>query len=283
MAQEKNINLTVYAEIEELVMDFDPSKFSTIVSNLVSNAIKFTQDGEKIIVHLNTTSSGGKEYFILKVIDNGEGLSKEEIPDIIICDVMMPGKDGFEVCVTLKADIRTDHIPIIILTAKATYKDRLTGLSYGADAYLTKPFSKAELLTRLDQLILLRKKMMKKLQEGSFNRFLKQWVENPETKFIQKAVKIIHQNIDNHMMGSAFFSQKLNLSESQLYRKLKAITGKSTAVFIRSVRLQMAKELIQTTDKLISEVAYEVGFNDPSWFSQAFKEEFGYAPSALSK
>jgi AraC-like DNA-binding protein len=162
-------------------------------------------------------------------------------------------------------------------------KDRLTGLSHGADAYLTKPFVKAELFTRLDQLIGLRKKMLLKMENNSFSTFLNKKAEDPKTKFLQKIIEIIHQEIDNHEFGSRHLAFKLHLSESQVYRKLKAITSKSTAVFIRTVRLQRAKELLQATNKTISEIAYEVGFNDPSWFSRAFKEEFGFSPSEISK
>lgn len=420
LAQEKQISLTVYSEIDGLLMDFDANKLSVIISNVLSNAIKFTPPGGKIIVHLNQISDN--KFFFIKIKDNGQGISEEEtdnifnrfyqvdnsssrwgegtgiglaltkefvelmngvievksisgkgsefiiqlpisnsatqtkdiqihldpnlaasvteeeltetmsedkselplaliiednadvahylktcltgkyqtihaangeigietafekIPDIIISDVMMPVKDGFEVCSTLKTDERTDHIPIIMLTAKVSIKDKLTGLSHGADAYLTKPFVKAELLTRLDQLVLLRKKLMQKIDDGSLSKLLKKRAEDPETKFLQKIIKIIHEEISNHSFGSSVhLARKMHLSESQIYRKLKAITGKSTAVFIRSVRLQKAKELIQDTDKTISEIAYDVGFNDPSWFSRAFKEEFGYAPSAISK
>jgi len=207
----------------------------------------------------------------------------DRIPDIIISDVMMPGKDGFEVCETLKSDELTDHIPIIMLTAKATIQDRLIGLSHGADAYLAKPFVKAELFTRLDQLILSRTKLRKKFENSGFSNILNKRIADPETKFLQKVVKIIHENISNHSFGALQLAHELRLSESQVYRKLKAISGKSTAVFIRSIRLQRGKELIQTTSDTISEIAYEVGFNDPAWFSRAFKDEFGFAPSAISK
>jgi len=213
----------------------------------------------------------------------GVEMAFSKIPDIIISDVMMPGKDGFEVCETLKSDELTDHIPIIMLTAKASIKDRLLGLSYGADAYLAKPFVEAELFTRLDQLVLSRTKMRQKFEDGGFSQFLNKRFENPETKFLQKVIKIIHKNISEHSFGAAQLARELSLSESQIYRKLKAISGKSTAVFIRSIRLQKGKELIQTTDNTISEIAYEVGFNDPAWFSRAFKEEFGFAPSAIHK
>ena len=421
LAREKHINLTVYAEIDKLITDFDPDKFSVVVSNLLSNAIKFTQPNGKIIVHINRITENKTESFIVKVIDNGPGISEkvlpnifdrfyqadtsasgrgdgsgiglsltkelvelmkgaievkskpgkgsefivrlpvnrnaqkvsevypavqmqstvlqnemkypeppsvnnddlpvvlivednadvahylksclsgryqtlhagdgisgikmafEKIPDIVICDVMMPGKSGFEVCSTLKSDERTDHIPIILLTAKATQEDRLAGLNYGADAYLTKPFVKAELFTRLDQLVQLRKKMLQKFENDGFANILAKRTANPETKFLQNVIRIIHDDMSNDFFGSKHLSHSLQLSESQLYRKLKAVTGKSTAVFIRSVRLQKAKELILTSEKTIAEVAYEVGFNDPSWFSRAFREEFGFAPNETRK
>ncbi len=415
------IKLTVYAEIDDLIMDFDSSKLSTVIINLLSNAIKYTSAGGKIIVHLNRIGNKEKSYFSLKVKDTGAGISKDElenifnrfyqvdnsstrpeegtgiglaltkelvelmngnisvksklgkgsefiiqlpitrnaamtndvslpykpqivelnetinvleeetdentelpialiiednedvaqylkiclvekyhvlyakdgieglkmayerIPDIVISDVMMPGKDGLEVCLTLKNDERTDHIPVILLTAKSTLQDRISGLSHGADAYLTKPFSKVELFTRLNQLMLLRQNLMKRVQNDSYVKLLKKQVEGAEASFLKKVIKQIHEHISDHSFGSAQLAHRLRFSESQVYRKLKAITGKSTAIFIRSVRLQRAKELILTTDQTISEISYEVGFNDPSWFTRAFKEEFGFAPSDLYK
>lgn len=213
----------------------------------------------------------------------GIQMAYDNIPDIIISDVMMPNKNGYEVCSTLKADERTDHIPIILLTAKVSEEDRLTGLTHGADAYLAKPFNKEELFTRLDQLILVRKKLINKLEQNGFSSVLSEKVENPQTKFVQQVIKIVLTHLDNVNFGPTVLAEEMHLSESQIYRKLKSITDKSTAVFIRSVRLQKAKELIQTSNKTISEIAYEVGFNDPSWFSRAFKEEFGAPPSDYSK
>ncbi len=420
-AEESNIKLTVNSEIEELTMDFDTTKLSTIMSNLLTNAIKFTPEGGEITIHLNQGSEKNAGFFFVKFRDTGIGISEKSlphifnrfyqvestssqyiegtgiglaltkelvelmggtiaaksslhqgsefivklpinktahqitefpiplkpylstvykemplnlpisdldgdlplaliiedstdvayylktslkgnyrtifaqngkigldmayknIPDVVICDVMMPEKDGFEVCKALKSDERTDHIPIILLTAKANDNDRLSGLSHGADAYLTKPFNVEELHIRLNKLIQLRKKMTSKLAADGFTSLLKSEVENPEAKFLQKAIKIIHTELDNGLFDSKSLARSLHLSDSQLYRKLKAISGKSSAVFIRSVRLQKAKELIQTTNKNIAEIAYDVGFNDPSWFSRAFKEEFGFAPNTLHK
>jgi signal transduction histidine kinase/ligand-binding sensor domain-containing protein/DNA-binding response OmpR family regulator len=420
LAKASQIDLTVYSEIDELVMDFDANKLTSITTNLLSNAIKFTPSGGTIVVHLNIIVEKGLNYFFLRIKDNGMGISEEvlphifdrfyqadssssrrsegtgiglaltkeftellggvievkstvgkgsifnliipitknapktedvrpsntialysektripieealesdtqlpllliiednadvahylksclkgkyeilyaadgiigiemayeKVPDIIICDVMMPGKDGYEVCATLKSDERTDHIPIIMLTAKITQQDRITGLSHGADAYLAKPFNKVELFTHLDQLVLLRQKMVQKFEREGFVQLIKVRAENPETKFLKNAVKIIQEKMGDHSFGSRHLARQLSMSESQIYRKLKAMTGKSTAIFIRSVRLQKAKELIQTTNSNVSEVAYDVGFNDLSWFSRAFKEEFGFAPSEHRK
>tara|TARA_R110002033_G_scaffold79931_3_gene130991 strand:+ start:18766 stop:19245 length:480 start_codon:yes stop_codon:yes gene_type:complete len=159
----------------------------------------------------------------------------------------------------------------------------LTGLSHGADAYLAKPFNEKVLFIRLNQLVLLRKKLVDKIQKYGLNKFLDKRAESPETKFLQKAIQFINEDLINSAFGSSDLADKLHLSESQIYRKLKAITDKSTAVFIRSIRLQKAKNLIETTDKTISEIAYDTGFNDPSWFSRAFKEEFGFAPKDIHK
>jgi len=236
------------------------------------------------VTHYLKTCLKGK-YETLHVPNGIKGIEAafEKIPDIIISDVMMPGKDGFEVCETLKSDERTDHIPIIILTAKASLEDKLKGLTRGADAYLAKPFIKEELFVRLEKLVTNRKKLISKIQNEGSSVLLKKRSKNPKIQFLQKIVKLIHEDIGDSNFGSEELSKKLHISESQLYRKIKAITEKSTAVFIRSIRLQHAKELLSTTDKTISEVAYDVGFNDPSWFSRAFKKEFGYSPTAASK
>ncbi|MBD1260875.1 response regulator [Maribacter polysiphoniae] len=241
------------------------------------------EDNDDVAHYLETCLKKNYQTIHARNGDAGIKMAMEHIPDIIVSDVMMPGKDGYQVCATLKADERTDHIPIILLTAKVTTEDRLTGLTHGADAYLAKPFIKEELFTRLDQLILVRKKLIGKLEKNGLASMLKDKVENPQTKFLKHVIKAIHKNLDNPDFGPSQLAKDMHLSESQIYRKLKAITDKSTAIFIRSVRLQKAKELIQTTQKTISEIAYETGFNDPSWFSRAFKDEFGFPPSDLSK
>ena len=239
------------------------------------------EDNKDVAYYLNQCLMG--DYKTIHAINGIVGLEMafEHIPDIIISDVMMPGKDGYEVCSMLKKDERTDHIPIVLLTAKVTTKDRVLGLTQGADAYLAKPFIKEELFARLEQLLFLRKKLIAKFQQGQVSKVIAKQPKNAETKFIAKVIDLIHGDLDNSTFGTSELSLKLGLSESQVYRKLKAITGKSTAVFIRTIRLEDAKEQLQTTDQTVSEIAYAVGFNDPAWFSRAFKEEFGFAPSTI--
>jgi signal transduction histidine kinase/ligand-binding sensor domain-containing protein/DNA-binding response OmpR family regulator len=221
-----------------------------------------------------------KKYRVKWSPDGGAGVEAaiQFIPDIIISDVMMPVKDGFEVCEILKQDERTSHIPIILLTAKATDNDRIEGLSHGADAYLTKPFNKEELFVRLEQLIKLRRQLQQKFSKVEINLIEKTKL-TVEEKFLKKVITIIENNLDNSELNGMQLASELNLSESQLYRKLKAVSDKSTALFIRSIRLSAAKEMLTTTDNNISQIAYLCGFNNPAWFSNAFKEVYGVSPT----
>ena len=226
-----------------------------------------------------------RRYNVIHAVDGKDGINKafEEIPDIIISDVMMPKMNGFKLVETLKKDDRTSHVPIILLTAKSSLEDKLSGLKYGADSFLIKPFNKEELIIRMEQLIALRNKLWKKYSVLKKKGNSLEQTDDPQDKFITKTVKFVENNLENHDYGAESLAKDLNLSVSQSYRKIKFITGKSTAVFIRWVRLQHSLEMLKNTEKSISEVSYSCGFKDPSWFSRAFKEEFGYPPSAVVK
>lgn len=199
---------------------------------------------------------------------------------MIISDVLMPEKTGYEMCCELKNDIRTDHIPIILLTAKIEDKWRIKGLSCGADAYLTKPFIKKELFITIEQLLIKKNKLILKFNKDYTSLVQKNRSTKDRSKFIDKTIQLILKNIDDSNYGPKQLAEELNLSESQVYRKLKAITDKSTSIFIRSVRLEEARNMLETTDKSISEIAYDTGFSDPSWFSRTFKETYGHNPSS---
>jgi YesN/AraC family two-component response regulator len=235
-------------------------------------------------------------HYQLDFAYNGQaGIEKaiETVPDLIISDVMMPEKDGFEVVETLKNDERTSHIPIVLLTAKATVTDRIAGLRHGADAYLAKPFVEEELLVVAANLLETRRKLQEKYRNADFGiqPAEAEIVETQEPKsvfdledvFLKKTIALIDENLDDAEFGNTELSRKMLMSESQLHRKIKALTDQSLSVFIRSVRLRRGRALLQTSDLTISEVAYAVGFTDPAYFSRTFSAEFGIAPAAFRK
>lgn len=222
-------------------------------------------------------------YQVIEAADGQKGMEKaiEFIPDLIISDVMMPRMDGLQLCDIIKKDERTSHIPIILLTAKADVESRLAGLERGADVYLAKPFNRQELLVHAQNLLELRRR----LRERYVSLQPPVPAENKdlqiEDAFLQKARQIVEQHLSDIDFDMERFARLVTMSRSQLFRKIKALTGKSPSVFIRSIRLNRAKELLETTDLKISEVAYDVGFSTPAYFSDAFLETFGIRPSEV--
>jgi len=246
------------------------------------------EDNADVVAYI--TAILNRDYQIETAANGKIGIEKalELVPDIIISDVMMPEKDGYEVCHTLKNDERTSHIPIILLTAKATQEDKVTGLRAGADAYLQKPFDKAELLVRLEKLTELRRKLQERYLSGSHLNLpgLKN-LKNLDTAptlddiFLQKIRQVITEKMENSELGILDLCHSTHLSRTQIFRKLKALTGENPTLFIRHLRLERAMELLKTTEMNVSEIAYSVGFSDPNYFSRTFNETYGVAPSAV--
>ncbi len=236
------------------------------------------EDNPDVVTYVESILSTDYEITVAKNGEIGIEYAIEKIPDIIISDVMMPIKNGYEVCETLKTDERTSHIPIILLTAKATVDDRIHGLKYGADAYLTKPFNKDELLIRLGQLVALRKQLQSYYSNGDAPKQESAKRSPIDDQFINKLHEIVDQHIGDIEFGVPQLSQLSLMSQTQVYRKLKAVTGKTPSQFIRSIRLQKGMHLLKETDMNISEIAYEVGFSDPNYFSRAFNDAFGKPP-----
>ena len=220
-------------------------------------------------------------YQLLTAANGKEGvdMALDRIPDIIISDVMMPEMDGFEVCEKLKTDRRTSHVPIVLLTAKATVEDRIAGLSHGADAYLAKPFHREELLVRLEKLIALRKSLQERYSKGLDVKA--EPAATPEQAFLQQLADIVLANLDDEAFTVPQLCKAIGLGRTQLHRKVTALTGRSTSHFVRTIRLREAKHLLETTGLNISEVAYRTGFKHPNNFSTAFKEHFGRLPSEV--
>lgn len=218
-------------------------------------------------------------YQLFLAADGREGinLAIEKVPDIIISDVMMPEKNGYELCDTLKKDERTSHIPIILLTAKADIESKISGLEKGADAYLAKPFNRDELYVRLNKLLELRRK----LQEKYSNLEEQPTPVSLEDEFITRVRSEIEQNLDDEFFGIPELCQSIGMSRAQLHRKLKALTGKSTSHYVRSIRLYHARNILLNSDLNIAQVAFEVGFSDPKYFSRVFNEEYGITPKAF--
>jgi len=248
------------------------------------------EDNPDVAAYIQTCLDG----YRIEIARSGQtGIQKaiELVPEIIISDVMMPEKNGFEVCQNLKTNLLTSHIPIILLTARADIDSRLKGLGEGADAYLSKPFVKEELLIRVKKLLELRLKLQKRFAEKSYFSRSAHYYASDESQssestlnelFLKKIYDLVQENLQDADFGYSQLANKMFLSESQLYRKIKALTGRSTAIHIRSIRLHIAKELLNS-DMTIAEVAFETGFNDPSYFSRCFNEEFNISPSNFRK
>jgi len=221
------------------------------------------------------------EFSITEAINGEEGVTKaiELIPDIIISDVMMPKMDGFEVCKRLKSDHRTNHIPIILLTAKAGQEHKVEGLETGADEYLVKPFDAKELLVRLRNLLEQRKKMREHLQRGLTSVPTTTHLQSADDRFLKKVFGIIEQNFSNPDFDIQTLAEESAMSRMQLHRKIKALTGYAPGELLRNFRLQRAADMLKHRTGNVSEIAYEVGYNNLSNFAVQFREKFGVNPS----
>jgi signal transduction histidine kinase/DNA-binding response OmpR family regulator/ligand-binding sensor domain-containing protein len=224
-------------------------------------------------------------YQVMEARDGVEGIEKaqETVPDLIISDVMMPKKDGYEVCRTLKLDERTSHIPVILLTAKAASESKIEGLETGADDYLIKPFEPKELLARVKNLIDLRRRLRERFKIAVPLKPGEVAVASMDDVFLKRVMSAV----DRHMADESFHTEELAaevaMSRMQLHRKLTALTNQSPGEFIRYLRLHRGMELLQKGAGTVSEIAYTVGFSDPSYFSKCFHKQFGKAPTEVRR
>jgi YesN/AraC family two-component response regulator len=221
------------------------------------------------------------QYRIETASNGKEGFEKAIalIPDLIVSDVVMPKMDGYEMTSRLKADLRTSHIPIILLTAKSRHEEKLQGLEGGADAYMVKPFEEDELVLRIHKLI----ENRQKLRELFTRDFLPRTQREHTDPFIKKAVALLEDNFQNENFDIREFASEMHLSRMQVHRKLKALTGESASQFINRFRLEKGKELLLRKDLNISEVAYECGYGDPGYFSKLFIKSFGRSPQQFQQ
>lgn len=257
------------------------NKVSKITSDRQEDKPRVLVIDDNADIRAYATALLGDEYDVMEASDGSEGLKKavREVPDVVVCDVMMAGMDGLECCKHLKSDSLTCHIPVILLTAKTLDEHRAEGYAYGADAYLTKPFNGNVLKARIKNLITNRKLMKIVFGNDAQQEPIEAVAQSAESQFVEKFRTIIQGNLGNSDLNVETISHEMGISRAQLYRKIKSITGISPNDIIREARMRRADRLLETTDKSVSEIAYEVGFSSPSYFTKCYREFFGRTPN----
>ena len=223
------------------------------------------------------------QYNVMEAQTGEEGLAvaKKNVPQLVVCDVMMPVMDGLEFCRLMKDDVSTCHIPIILLTARTLDEQRAEAYSTGADSYITKPFSAETLEARVSNLLKNRSQLRLIFSGSQQEQQEQEALGDKDQSFIKQLRKVIKSHIPDADYSVEDLGDEMGLSRVQLYRKVKALTGYSVVDLLRKARLAKAKHLLETTDMNISEVAYEVGFTTPSYFTKRFKEEYGIKPGEV--
>lgn len=262
--------------------EITPYKISSIDNYTDKRKVVLIVEDEKEI-HLFLNELLKEKYKTFNANNGLEALEimKTEIPDIIITDVMMPKMDGIELCKKVKSDIKTCHIPVIMLTAKSSIIHRIEGLESGANSYIPKPFYPDHILVRIQKLLEEKELMLKHLAKDTFVENLTSLpISNDEKDFIKKVIELIRHNIENENLHSLFIEEKLGISSSQLFRKIKQIFGLSPGDLIRTIRLKHAAELLRKSTLTVSEVCYKSGFNNRSYFYREFKKMYNITPKS---
>jgi DNA-binding response OmpR family regulator len=221
-------------------------------------------------------------YRIMTAINGIDAFEKIYIdqPDLIISDVLMPEMDGLEFSKKLKSDIRTSHIPLILLTALSSHESKIEGLETGADSYIAKPFNKKHLQVRVKHLIESRQKIRKHYQQDVITQFVKEnKISQLDSNFLKKCNAIIEKHLTDNEYGVEQMSVEIGLSRVHVYRKIKHLTDLTVSEFIRNIKLKKAAVMLQESGKSIAEVAYETGFSSPSYFSKCFKDLYNICPT----
>lgn len=221
------------------------------------------------------------DYRLLEAENGRQGLAKasQMLPDLVVCDLMMPDMDGLAFCEGLRQQLATDHIPVILLTAKADLDSRIDGLRRGVDDYLAKPFHPLELQTRVQNLLQQRRRLRDRFSREFRLQPTNVIVSSAEERFLQRAISVVEAHLADSTFDVEELSAALNLSRMQLHRKLKALTNQSATEFVRQLRLQRAADLLRQRSATVSEVAFGVGFESLSYFTKAFRDQYGTVPS----
>lgn len=245
-----------------------------------ADILLIVEDNEDLRAYISSVLE--KDYQILEAKNGREGFEKalETIPDIVISDLMMPVMDGFEFCKKLKSAEKTSHIPVVMLTAKGSMESRIEGLELGADDYLTKPFNADEIKARVGNLIKTREKLRQLYSQRIVElKPTEIKVSSMDEAFMEKAKAIVEKHLSESAFDMGRFADEMNMTAVQLRRKLKALTNYTSNEFVRKYRLERAAQLLAQKSATVSEIAFDVGFENLSYFSKMFQEEFGKLPS----
>lgn len=263
--------------VDKMAVDPDPS----ITEKADLPRILLIEDHEELRAYIRSCLEN--EFDLLEAADGEQGvhLAFQEIPDLVLTDLMMPLKDGYEVCQELKQDERTSHIPVIILTGKSSVESRISGLEAEADVYLSKPFVAEELRLQISNQLQIRERLRDLYGKKLFLETSQQEVTSMEEAFLQKAVKAVEEHIGEEQFGVEELSRALHMDRTQLYRKLKALVGENPSRFIRNLRLKKAKYLLENGAGTVADIAFGLGFSNQSYFNKVFKEFYGRTPGSI--
>ncbi|WP_112370733.1 hybrid sensor histidine kinase/response regulator transcription factor [Sinomicrobium soli] len=269
---------SVYIEKEISTLDIDADKKAGEADGALASVL-IVEDNPDVRAFITSVFAG--KYNLLEAPDGKKAVKIAQSTDIdlIISDVMMPEMDGMELCDTIKSDIRTSHIPVILLTAKTSQEYQKAGYRTGADAYITKPFDADILEVRVANLLTSRKKLIEKFRKDLILQPAELTVTSADEVFLKKAIDLVEDNISNTAFTIQEFIGAMGMSRSVLYRKLKSLTGQSTSEFIRTIKLKRAAQLMEQTQMTIAEIAFDLGFNDMKNFRTSFQKQFNKLPS----
>lgn len=258
----------------------DSSDVNIVESNALILIVEDNEDVRSFIRQLLEN-----EYRVKEAIDGLQGISiaRQCIPDLVITDLMMPEADGFKLCRELRADVLTSHIPIIMLTARNGIDDKLEGFGRGIDEYITKPFNSMELKARIKNLIVQRSLLRLRYSTSTVFKPSEITAIPIDQLFLEKVMSLIERNMEDHTYNIETIAREMNMSISQLNRKLHALVGQPAGHILRSMRLQRAAELLKKKAETVAGICYAVGFNDHAYFSRAFKKQFGCTPTEYMK
>lgn len=262
-----------------------PDRLPQVVEGSVlhNHSILVVEDNLDMLTYLSEQLS--KDYRVYRATDGNSALTilKDETPDVIVSDVMMAGMDGLTLCRAVKHDVNLSHIPVILLTAKALDEDELKGLQMGANDYVTKPFNLDVLRERIRLQIERREAVHDQILHHVELSPSEVAVTTLDEQFIKDAIACVEKNMDNDAFTVDELSNELGMHRTNVYKKIQFITGKTPLQFIRMLRLKRAHQLMSQGGVMVSQIAYEVGFNNPKLFSRYFKEEYGMYPSEFIK